>query len=77
MNDSEDILAYSKLQRLIAIFQRLQQVSWTSDQTKKRYPYPEAMTPEEISNLTKFYLALGFDIEDIYKDWKKEYENKI
>lgn len=69
-----DIEIFTKLQRLITLFQRVNQLSWTADQTKKRYPAPEAMTRSEIEQLTKTYLALGFDIESIYEDWKKEYK---
>lgn len=70
----EDIKAFQKLQRLITLFQRINQLSWNADQAKKRYPLPEAMTKEEMKALTKIYLALGLDIEDIYQDWIKEYK---
>lgn len=73
MNDTKDIIAFTKLNRLISIFQRVSQISWTSDQTRKRYPAPEMMTSEEIEALTRSYLALGFDIEQVYKEWLKEY----
>jgi len=68
-----DIEAFARLQRLITLFQRINQLSWNADQAKKRYPAPEAMTKEEMIQLTKMYLALGFDIEELYEDWKKEY----
>lgn len=74
MNESLDITHYRKLLRLTSIFQRVNQISWSADQTKKRYPAPEAMTIEEMTNLIKTYLVLGIDIEDIYKDWKREYD---
>lgn len=74
MNQVTDINKFSRLQRLISIFQRVNQLSWTSDQTRKRYPAPEAMTDEEIEALTRSYLALGMDIESVYKDWLKEYK---
>jgi len=74
MNESSDIEIFTRLQKLISIFQKVNQISWASDQTKKRYPAPEAMTKEEMEALTKHYLALGLDIEDVYKDWKNEYE---
>lgn len=69
-----DIELFSRLQRLISIFQKINQLSWVADQTKRRYPTPEAMTPEEILSLTKMYLTLGMDIEDIFEAWRKEYE---
>ena len=76
MNDIKqtDIEIFTRLQRLITLFQRVNQLSWNSDQARKRYPSPEAMTTEEMNSLTKMYLALGFDIEDIYKEWLKEYK---
>jgi hypothetical protein len=74
MNDKKDIIAFTKLNRLISIFQRISQISWTSDQTRKRYPAPEMMTSEEMQALTRSYLALGFDIEQAYQDWLKEYK---
>ena len=40
-----------------------------ANQTKKRYPAPEAMTSDEMATLTLTYLALGAEIEDIYKKW--------
>lgn len=69
-----DIELFSRLQRLISIFQKINQLSWVADQTKKRYPTPESMTSEEIISLTKMFLALGVDIEEVYLAWKKEYE---
>ena len=69
-----DIEIFTRLQRLITLFQRINQLSWNSDQAKKRYPSPEAMTNEEMLSLIKMYLSLGFDIEDIYKSWTKEYK---
>ena len=69
-----DIDIFSRLQKLISIFQRINQLSWTADQTRKRYPAPEAMTIQEMESLTKTYLALGIDLEDIYKEWLEEYK---
>lgn len=69
MNETNDIKLYSRLQKLISLFQRIGQLSWASDQTKKRYPAPEAMTQDEIKALTIAYLGLGSEIEDIYKEW--------
>jgi len=74
INQVQDIQKFTKLQRLISLFQRINQLSWTSDQTRKRYPAPEAMTNEEVEALTRSYLALGMDIEMIYKEWKNEYD---
>jgi len=72
MNNSE-IDKYACLQRLISLFQRISQISWTFDQTRKRYPTPEMMTEVEVEALTRVFLALGLDVEEIYKEWKKEY----
>ncbi len=69
-----DIEIFTRLQRLITLFQRVNQLSWNSDQARKRYPSPEAMTNDEMLQLIKMYLALGFDIEAIYEDWTKEYK---
>jgi hypothetical protein len=74
MNNINEIESFAKLQRLINIFQRVSQISWSSDQTRKRYPAPEVMSPSEIESLTRLYLALGLDIEEIYKEWLKEYK---
>ena len=68
------IETFARLQRLINLFQRINQISWSADQSRKRYPTPEMMTDTEIDSLIRLYLALGFDIEDIYEDWKKEYK---
>ena len=72
-NEERDIQIFTRLQKLISIFQRVNQLSWTSDQTRKRYPAPEAMTPTEIEALTKSYLSLGFELEKIYNEWKETY----
>ena len=74
MKEETDIKVFTKLQKLITLFQRVNQLSWTADQAKKRYPSPESMTNKEMLALTKMYLALGFDIEAIYDDWIKEYK---
>jgi hypothetical protein len=74
MNNMNDIEDFKRLQKLISLFQRVNQLSWTADQTRKRYPAPEAMTLQEIKSLIRLYLALGMDIEDIYKEWKEEYK---
>lgn len=74
MNGIKQINAFARLQKLIALFQRVNQLSWTSDQTRKRYPNPELMTDKEIEALTRLYLALGFDIEAMHKEWKEVYD---
>ncbi|GIW70250.1 MAG: hypothetical protein KatS3mg101_0997 [Patescibacteria group bacterium] len=75
MSETQDIEKYTKLQRIMNIFQKISQISWWYDQAKKRYPAPEAMTTDEIDKLTQYLLTLGDDLEDAYKDWKKEAKN--
>ena len=36
----------------------------------------EEMTEEQMEQLRRDYLALGLDIEDIYKEWKKVYDDE-
>lgn len=74
MNELKDIELFTQLQKLMSLFQRVNQLSWISDQTRKRYPAPEMMTPEEMEALTKTYISLGFDIESIYNEWLIEYK---
>lgn len=74
MNEIKEIDSFARLQKLISLFQRVNQLSWTSDQTRKRYPAPEAMTQEEIEALTRLYLALGLDLEDMTKEWAEMYK---
>lgn len=79
MSELADIDSYKRLIKILQMFERVKQLSWNISQTKNRYPSPESMTKDELDNLFKFYLALGFDIEEIYKDWKefyKEYATK-
>ena len=66
-----EIDKYNFLVQLINVFQRVNQLSWSADQTKKRYPSPEAMTETELENLTKVYVVLGEEIEKINKEWKR------
>ncbi len=75
MNDTDQIGSFARLQKLISLFQRVNQLSWTSDQTRKRYPNPELMTEQEVDSLTKLYLALGYDIEEMAKEWKEIYDD--
>lgn len=74
MNETEDINALSKLMRLTQIMSRVSRVSFLADQAKQRYPNMERMTKDEIEALTRLYLALGFDFEEAYKDWKRLYD---
>ena len=74
-----ELANYRRLVKLINLFQQINQISWTVDQTRKRYPVLESMTNDEIEQLSKVFLALGFDIETWVKEWKKlykEYETK-
>ena len=73
INEESDINLFTRLQKIITLFQRINKLSWTSDQARKRYPAPEAMSNEEVKALFRLYLALGLDIEEIYKEWKKIY----
>ncbi len=77
MND--DIELFTRLQRLITLSQRINQLSWTLDQARKRYPALETMTEFEMTSLLKFYTSMWFEFEDIHLEWKKklkEYEIK-
>lgn len=77
-DDSKDISNYRRLLQLKDIFARVKQISWNASSTEKRYPGPEAMTPSEMEELTRTYLALGYDIEELAKEWKelkKQYDN--
>jgi len=75
MNDKGEIDRFNRLQKLISLFQRVNQLSWSADQSRKRYPNPEAMTNDEMEALTRVFLALGYDIEEIYKEWVKQYDD--
>lgn len=72
-NDKTD---FQQLSSLINLFQRIKQLSFIADRTGKRYPPVEALHDEEILALKRDYLALGLDIEDIYLEWKKLYEQE-
>jgi len=74
MSEVKDIELFNELNRLKAVFQAIGEISYTANQTKKRYPAPEMMNTREMQSLVKFYLALGFDIEEAYKKWKKIYD---
>ena len=74
MNELQDIELFQQLNELRKIFQKVGELSYTANQAKKRYPAPEAMTSDEMEKLVRMYLALGLDIEQIHKDWKKIYD---
>lgn len=80
MNKLNELKDFRWLVQLNTLFQGVKQLSWTFDQTSKRYPTPEALTALELRQLVKTYLALGFDIEELHKKWKKlytEYKNEV
>lgn len=60
--------------KLLNLFQKVKQISWTIDQTTKRYPAPEAMHKDELEALYRAYLAIGLDLEDVYMEFKDFYE---
>jgi predicted nucleic acid-binding Zn-ribbon protein len=68
---TKEINFYSFLMRLRLLFKLVKQISWSVDQTEKRYALPEAMTPEELEKLTKLYLDMGNELEDINEKVKK------
>ena len=74
MSELQDIESYKRLIRLLNLFEKVKQVSWNISQTKNRYPAPESMTKVELDTLFRFYLALGFDLEQVYKEWKEFYD---
>lgn len=71
---NSEIDKYKLVIQLINLFQRVNQLSWSADQTKKRYSFPEAMTEQELEQLTKVYITLGEEIQKIGKEWKKIYK---
>jgi hypothetical protein len=73
MSEVDEIESYEFLQRLLNVLARIRQTSWNINQTKLRYPGPEAMTHEEVKAITKIYISLGFDLEEAYKEWKELY----
>jgi len=70
--DTKDIQTFKHLQKLLNIFQMVNQLSWTVDQTRKRYPLPEAMTTNELEMMIKLYMSYGNDLELIYNEFLKE-----
>lgn len=74
MSELTDIEALTRLIKLTQIMSRISRVSYLADQAKQRYPNIEMMRTDELEALSKMYLALGFDFEEAYKEWKKMYE---
>ena len=72
--EAQDIKQLQKLIKLKNLFAKIKQLSWNVSTTEKRYPSPEAMTYEELEELTRLFLALGMDLEDAAKEWKKLYK---
>lgn len=73
---NSDKTEFQKLTSLINLFQRIKQLSFVADRTGKRYPPMEMLTDTEVIQLKRDYLALGLDIEDVYMEWKKLYEQE-
>ena len=74
MTETTDITLYSKFVRLKKIYASIKEISFQVSQAEKRYPAPESMTKEELNALIKVYLALGFDLEELVKEWKRVYK---
>lgn len=72
--EAQDIKQLQRLIKLKNLFAQIKQLSWNVSTTEKRYPAPEAMTFTELEELTKLFLALGFDLESAAKEWKKFYK---
>lgn len=67
----KEIDSFTTLIKLLNLFQKVGQLSWNSNQAKNRYPAPEAMTKEEVTALTRLYLALTIDLMELGKEAKK------
>lgn len=73
MNNMNEIEEFQFLVRLLKLVDEIKRISFYADQSRKRFPIPEAMTRKEIQDLVKLYMALGFDIESIHEEWKELY----
>ncbi|MCB1712580.1 MAG: hypothetical protein KDH96_08965 [Candidatus Riesia sp.] len=79
MSEINDITAYNRYSKLKKIFAAIKELSFQASSTEKRYPSPDMMTREELEALTRTYLALGMDLEELAKEWKtiyKEYKKE-
>lgn len=74
INNMNDINAFKTFTDIQNVIDRIKRVSFYANQTQQRYPLPESMTREELTALTRVYLALYLDIEQIQKDFKKLYD---
>lgn len=74
MNEINEIKKLRDLIKIRDLFKRVSRISYNINQFEKRYPEMDSMTSSEMDELIKFYLALGFDFEDLNKDWKKIYK---
>lgn len=73
-----DIKLWAIFTKVRSAMKKIQQLSYVIAKTEDRYPSLESMTPEELNELIRIYLALGLDIETAYEDWKeakKEYDD--
>ena len=76
MSNMTDIEKVGKLLKIKTIFQHLNQLTWSATKFGKRYPEVEFMTIEDIIQLYRTYLAFGLELEDIYKEWRKLYDDE-
>jgi len=63
------------LYRLRSQYKRLDQITWTIREAQERFPVG---TPENELQLTKIYLAMALDVEDILqeiKELRKQYKD--
>jgi hypothetical protein len=66
-SEKDEISKFGRLQKLLNLFQRVNQLSWTADQTRKRYPMPEAMTDDDwLRDIAKTLLIRKQPGRDVY-----------
>lgn len=68
-----DLELYNKLLKIRGLFNKVQQISWQSNQLAKKFPIDQ-LTKEEQLKLLNFYFEMLPDLRDILNQLESEYE---
>ena len=73
MDKKRELQLFRLLTKIVKVMQGVKQASWSIDQTKHRYPNPEDLTPEEMEELLRNYLAFVVELKSLAEEGNEIY----
>ena len=58
------------------VYSLVKDLSWKVSSFEKRFPLPEAMTDQELKDVTAGYIALGSKVSELVEMWEKAHKEK-